>query len=174
LLDLKLQEDDNLIKLWYFDESGFSLNSNVPYAWQEKENRLHILSGRSKRLNVLGLLRRNNEFISGVFEGNTTIDTVLSFMESFVIDMTGKNVIIMDNATVHNIPEYKLFEWSEKGLKIVKLTPYSPELNIIEILWRFIKYKWLELSAYGSYKSLVESVCNILALVGIKYEINFV
>ena len=94
-------------------------------------------------------------------------------MESFVVDMDGKNVVIMDNASVHNIPESKLLEWSKKGLEIVKLTPYSPELNIIEILWRFIKYKWLELSAYGSYKSLVESVCNILALVGVNYEINF-
>lgn len=87
--------------------------------------------------------------------------------------MNGDNVIIMDNASVHNIPDYKLLEWSEKRLKILKLTPYSPKLNIIEILWRFIKYKWLELSAYKSYDSLVQSVCNILVLVGVNYKINF-
>lgn len=29
--------------------------------------------------------------------------------------------------------------------------PYSPELNLIEILWRQMKYAWLPLSAYLSF-----------------------
>ena len=67
----------------------------------------------------------------------------------------------------------KLLEWSEKGLEIVKLTPYSPELNIIEIFWRFIKYTWLEIEAYKSFEVLSNYIDNILSLVGIKYKINF-
>jgi hypothetical protein len=35
------------------------------------------------------------------------------------------------------------------SLLIIKyLPPYSPELNLIEILWRFMKYYWLPFSAY--------------------------
>ncbi|MBC6474874.1 MAG: transposase [Hormoscilla sp. GM102CHS1] len=30
------------------------------------------------------------------------------------------------------------------------LPTYSPQLNIIEILWRFIKYSWLNTDAYES------------------------
>ena len=170
---MKLQEDSGLVNLWYFDESGFSLNSNVPYAWQDRKKRLNVLSKNSNRLNVLGLLRRNNDFISYVFEGNTTNDTVMYFIENFVKNMTGKNVIIMDNAKIHNMNDKKLLEWSEKGLEIVKLTPYSPELNIIEIFWRFIKYTWLEIEAYKSFEVLSNYIDNILSLVGIKYKINF-
>ena len=43
----------------------------------------------------------------------------------------------------------------------------------IEILWRFIKYEWLEVSAYRNWKSLVESVEGILRGFGEKYVINF-
>ncbi len=45
-----------------------------------------------------------------------------------------------------------------KRLEIFFLPTYSPELNIIEILWRFIKYQWLETNAYESYSALVKAV----------------
>ncbi|MEG4854017.1 IS630 family transposase, partial [Microcoleus sp. B5-D4] len=50
---------------------------------------------------------------------------------------------------------------------------YSPELNLIEILWRFIKYQWLEIDAYSSWPSLVSSVEKILKGFGDNYVINF-
>jgi transposase len=53
------------------------------------------------------------------------------------------------------------------------LPTYSPELNIIEILWRFIKYEWLPFSAYSSFKQLVIEVENILIQIGQRFKINF-
>ena len=35
---LEQDEKEGLIELFYFDESGFSLVPEVPYAWQDKEN----------------------------------------------------------------------------------------------------------------------------------------
>ena len=37
------------------------------------------------------------------------------------------------------------------------LPPYSPELNLIEILWRRIKYTWLPFSAYACLNALSEA-----------------
>ena len=37
-------------------------------------------------------------------------------------------------------------KWVKRGLIIKYLPPYSPELNLIEILWRFMKYDWLPFS----------------------------
>ncbi|MBC6473073.1 MAG: hypothetical protein GDA48_09860 [Hormoscilla sp. GM102CHS1] len=56
-------------------------------------------------------------------------------------------------------------------LKETDLASDSPELNIIEILWRFIKYEWLNIDAYESWKSLVKAVEDVLQ--GGKYKINF-
>ncbi len=48
--------------------------------------------------------------------------------------------------------------------------PYSPELNLIEILWRKIKYNWLPLRAYLSFDHLQSELKNILDQFGSKYK----
>ena len=62
----------------------------------------------------------------------------------------------------------------ERGLTIFELPAYSPELNLIEILWRFMKYEWIEINAYSSWQSLVLSVEKIIGEFGENYAINFV
>jgi len=42
----------------------------------------------------------------------------------------------------------KLPEWEEKDFYIFNLPTYSPHLNIIEILWRRMKYEWLKPEDY--------------------------
>ncbi len=50
------------IDLRYVDESGFSLMSYSPYGWQEKGDEMKVKSKRSKRIDVLGFMRKNNQF----------------------------------------------------------------------------------------------------------------
>ena len=51
---------------------------------------------------------------------------------------------------------------------------YSPQMNLIEILWRFIKYEWIPLSAYQSRINLVDYVEKVPREFGENYVINFV
>ena len=67
----------------------------------------------------------------------------------------------------------KIPSWEKKGLFLYFLPAYAPELNLIEILWRFIKYFWIPFSAYLSFEALVEAVEDILINVGAKYKIAF-
>jgi hypothetical protein len=53
------------------------------------------------------------------------------------------------------------------------LPAYAPELNLIEILWRFIKYYWLPFSAYTSFQCLCKAVEDILTRFGTDYTITF-
>ena len=53
------------------------------------------------------------------------------------------------------------------------LPSYSPELHLIEILWRFIKYYWLPFSADTSFQCLCTAVEDILPRFGTDYTINF-
>ena len=83
---------------------------------------------------------------------------------------------MMDNSSVHqnNLLWDKEEEWAKKGLDVFFLPTYSPQLNIIEILWRKMKYKWLGTDAYEGFYHLVESVENILINFGTgEYTINF-
>jgi len=84
-------------------------------------------------------------------------------------------VVVIDNASMHTSNDFlnRLDRWKSRGLIIQNIPPYSPELNRIEILWRKIKYEWLDFSAYESFQSLKESLNDILANIGQKYKISF-
>ncbi|MEM9510964.1 MAG: IS630 family transposase, partial [Cyanobacteria bacterium P01_E01_bin.35] len=49
----------------------------------------------------------------------------------------------------------------------------SPKLNLIEILWKFIKYEWIELDAYENQNSLIKYLKKVLSSFSDKYVINF-
>ena len=49
----------------------------------------------------------------------------------------------------------------------------SPEFNLIDLLWRCMKYYWLPFSAYVSFQCLVAVIEEILARVGTEYVIAF-
>ncbi len=82
---------------------------------------------------------------------------------------------IIDNAPVHTSAAFlkKTEEWYSYGIGVHFLPPYSPELNLIEILWRKIKYEWLPFEAYSSYHHLKAEVLNVLDQLGEKYTITF-
>ena len=96
-------------------------------------------------------------------------------MDEFVKTITMKTVLVLDNASIHHSEKFnaKLCEWIQKGLRIFHLPAYSPHLNLIETLWRKIKYDWLKPSDYASWEHLKTTINNILASVGDFYKIKF-
>jgi transposase len=90
--------------------------------------------------------------------------------------MQGPTVVVMDNASIHTSEAFQeeIPKWEKKGLSIFYLPKYSPELNLIEILWRFMKYAWIEFWAYTSFAHLVQYVEEVIKNFGEQYKINFV
>ena len=54
------------------------------------------------------------------------------------------------------------------------IVKYSPKLNRIEMLWKAIKYTWLEWNAYLSMGNLIENLNFVLKNIGKKFNIQFV
>ena len=175
LQELKERAKKGEIDLRYVDESGFCLIPCIPYAWQSKQEKIQVKSQNSQRLNVVGFLNIDNNLDVYTFDKSINGDVIVACIDDFCKKIIKETVLVMDNSSVHqnNALWEKEKEWSEKGLTIFFLPTYSPQLNKIEILWRLMKYKWLEISAYESYSALVESVENILRDFGDKYTINF-
>ena len=171
------QEDSGDINLYFFDESGFTLEPCVPYAWQPVNETIELPSSKSKRLNVLGFVNRDCQFESFVFEGSVNTSAVVACFDEFAKSIKKETTIIIDNAPTHTSKEFtgNIEKWKKQGLNIEPIAPYSPELNIIEIVWRKIKYEWLPFSAYHSYDSLKSSLFDILKDIGINkhYTIQF-
>ena len=172
LIEQSKQKD---IDLFYFDESGFTLEPCVPYAWQPRGETIEVPCAKSKRLNVLGFVNRECSFTSVVFEGTVTSAVVVASIDHFISTLQRQTALVMDNASIHKSFEFQenIERWQQQGLTIVNIAPYSPELNIIEILWRKIKYEWMPFSAYESFQNMKESLFEILANIGKSYTINF-
>jgi len=176
LHDLQQQASQGELDLYYFDESGFCLTPYLPYAWQEKGQTIQLESRPSKRLNVLGFLSKRNELQAYSCLDSVDSNVVVRCINDFCKDIDKKTILVMDNSPIHTSETFQsnILLWKEKGLDIFYLPKYSPELNCIEILWRFIKYEWIELDAYKSWTHLVNYVENVLQNFGDKYKIIFV
>ena len=173
--ELIQQHQEHEIDLCYFDESGFTLEPCIPYAWQQKGETIEIPSSKSKRLNVLGFVNRDCEFNSFVFEGGVNTSIVTACIDEFSKQIKKPTTLVIDNASTHTSNEFNenLEKWKERKLTIYHIPPYSPELNIIEIVWRKIKYEWLPFSAYKSYISLKKELFDVLSNIGKTYNIEF-
>lgn len=166
----------NKVDLFYYDESGFSLNSNIPYAWHKKGADLTIKNSRSKNLTVSGFLATNGKLLYPYISNHSMdSETLIAIFDDFVSKLTKKSFVVIDNAPTHKSKIFKnnISRWEEKGLYIIYLPPYSPQLNKIEILWRLIKYNWMPIEAYNSIEDLNYHLDRILATFGKEYTINF-
>jgi len=160
----------------YFDESGFSLTPNLPYAWSAVGKTISIPSKMSKKLNVLGFLNINNSklFASTTYDKVDT-EVVIEVFNLFADQLKKDTIVVLDNAAIHRSKKFKskIADWENKGLRLFYLPPYSPQLNPIEQLWKFMKYYWIELDAYKSVENMKNYVEKVIVEYGINYEICF-
>ena len=80
-----------------------------------------------------------------------------------------KITLVMDNARYQRckaVMEYAL----EKGVTLLFLPSYSPNLNLIERLWRFVKKNALYNEYYSDFKAFKEGIDNCLNDVKDKYR----
>lgn len=170
---------DGDFDLYFMDESGFSLTPAVPYAWQDRgrQGTIGIPSAHSKRLNYLGLLNPATHALEAFsFEGSIDSTALIGAIDQFADLLTRPVVVIADNAPTHKSRAFteKLPDWERRGLTFYFISPYSPELNLIEILWRKMKYEWLPNSAYAGLNHLRLALADIFESYGdSKYVINF-
>ncbi|CAA6813813.1 MAG: Transposase [uncultured Sulfurovum sp.] len=104
-----------------------------------------------------------------------TSDKVIEVFDDFIETLDKPTVVVLDNASFHKSKKFKanLPRWSNKGLTLLYLPPYSPELNIIETLWRFMKYVWIDYSAYLSWDNMILYIQKIFDNYGKHYRICF-
>lgn len=112
-----------------------------------------------------------------IYATSENIDSqyIIECIDDFVKRIKKPTVLVMDNAPWHKAEVViKMQEqWQEKGLFLFFLPKYSPHLNLIEILWRKIKYEWLRPKDYESAKLLKQAVFNIIRKFGDEFSINF-
>lgn len=175
LQTLLVVAEAGIIKLYFGDESGFSLTPCVPYGWIKKGEQACILSQRSPRVNVFGLLSTDNDLHTYQTKQSLNANFIMECLENFSLQLSNPTVIVLDNASVHTcqVLEIKRESWEQKGLYLFFLPTYSPHLNRIERLWKQVKYHWLKAEDYLSLDVLQEALQTIFTGFGTSFTLNF-
>lgn len=173
--ELEVLSQARQIDLYYADEAVVSLVPCVPYAWQFTDEKVSMPSAQGQGVNCFALLARDNQRVIETTTEIITSQFIFEQMERFSVGLQKLTVVVLDNAAVHrarNIKE-RLGVWQERGLFLFYLPRYSPHLNIVETLWRKLKYEWLAAKDYSTRDTLCYAVRLALKAVGESLRINF-
>jgi transposase len=167
------------VQLFFQDEVGMSNIPNVQRAWSPIGSPHEAdASLPRKRVNVLGALNYGtNTLVHTLHEGNVTRDDVVSFVDKLAQQHSQAGIpiiVVLDNASIHcHIDDEKKHEWLMKHkLLLWHIPPYSPELNLIEILWKHAKYHWRKFTSWTK-DQLVCEVNKIFCEYGNEFKIDY-
>lgn len=175
LRELENLAEQGLIDLFYGDESQVSSQGYVPYGWQFADEKLAILVEKAYKINIFGLISRANQCTSAMTQKNIDSQFVVQQLDQWSFKISKATFVVLDNASIH---QSKLFQeslaiWQNRGLYIFFLPPYSPHLNIAEIMWRKLKTEWLVPEDYLEKDGLFYAVNRCMANIGSNLKINF-
>lgn len=168
-------EDEGEINLFFTDETGFNLTPCIPYGWQPVGEQWTIRSSKTRVSNLFGLMSRKGNLEVYATAENIDSQYIIECIDDFVQRIRKITVLIMDNAPWHKSKAVLEMQekWQEKGLFLFFLPKYSPHLNLIETLWRKMKYEWLRPKNYESSNILKDAIFNIIRNFGDEFSINF-
>lgn len=171
-----LEKKDAKSIVYYADGVHPTHNSRSTYAWIEKGEEFPqpTVSGRD-RVNINGLLNAYDvtDVIAHDCDSVNALSTKALYEKALIKPPEASVIyIISDNAKYYRNKDLR--EWI-KGTKIVQLflPAYSPNLNLIERLWKFLRKKVINTGFYQSKEMFRKAVMNFFARIdGYKEELE--
>lgn len=152
------KESPKLLQVWFWDESGFSLRVIRRKNWCLKGTRKKKRGDRRKgRINVMGGVRYSDKKRWVDFIPTSNSSNFYLVLQTFYEDLKQewieagnlgedfskkgcKIVLILDNASFHKKKEIlRKIEAEMPNLIIEFLPPYSPDYNLVELVWHSAK-----------------------------------
>jgi len=145
----------------YVDESGCDKTIGYRHGWAPRgvTPEKIVQYPRGKRYQILPAYDQDGIVYFRIYQGSTDAPLFLEFMEQllpYCSPFPGKrSVIIMDNASIHRDPEIEA-AFARVGVKLIYLSPYSPDKNPIEEFFAelkaFIRKHWMVFEANPEYE----------------------
>ncbi len=151
------------------------MSTVVPYGWQGADEDVFMPSMPGMGINCFAFLTRTNWCRFATTRHSITSQFVLEQVEHVSMNLSNLTVLVWDNAPVHTakLIQARRAVWEARGLFVLYLPRYAPHVNIVETLWRKLKYEWLAPTDYETTEGLCYTVRQALAAVGTRLWINF-
>ncbi|WP_257985127.1 IS630 family transposase [Bacillus sp. T33-2] len=140
--EVKKIENGEIDHILFEDESMIRDYQALQYTWFEKgKQRIIKTSGKHRGVKLLATV----DYVTGEIvwqeEDLYTAVEFLAFLKKVTEAYpTGNIALILDNARIHHAKLLEPFLKEMKGrLQLIFLPPYSPQLNVVEGLWKWLK-----------------------------------
>jgi hypothetical protein len=179
---LREQAQAGAIDLYFLDECGFAPTLPTTYTWARVGTRVVVpyVAPQGRRVNVIGALAPHGPQPRLAYHsrcGKIDSAAFIDFLWREVAHLPAPPqelpsayqrerpcVIVLDNYSVHRSAVVKnlLPALQAAAVAIFSLPPYSPELNVIEHLWRHIKHEDLPVRSFSEADALQAAVDGVL------------
>ena len=132
---------DMVEHLVFLDESGVNTNLTRLYGRAFSSQRAvdHAPLNTPRTTTVLSSIRLNGEKAFTTYQGGTTGERFVQYLkETLLPTLKPGDIVVMDNMRSHHVKAVREV-LEEKGMKVLYLPPYSPDLNPIEKMWSKMK-----------------------------------
>ena len=148
--------------LLFTDAAHFVRGAYLGILWCFERLFVRGPSGR-QRLNVLGALNAiSHELTMVTNETYVNAETFCQLLHMIAKEYVGQSVtVVLDNARYQKCQlVYQVAE--SLNIELLYLPPYSPNLNLIERLWKFVKKKCLYSKFYDNFSDFKASILGCL------------
>lgn len=135
-------------------------NTMAAYGWMKRGCKRHLKtnSGR-QRINFHGAINIETMQVTVIESKTIDADATIELFETLnqKYPLAKKLHIVLDNARYHYSIKVKEYLQENPRFNLVFLPPYSPELNLIERVWRYFKKNVLYNKYYPDIKAFREA-----------------
>jgi len=141
------------LRVYFQDESRFGQQGTLTNVWAQRGTRpTAVRQTEYDYLWVLGAVCPETGQAEGLLSPNLNTKIINVFLAQFSQTLAADEqaVMIWDGAGFHTSKQLIV----PANITLIKLPPYSPELNPIENLWHYLKSHFWSNKAYANYEAL--------------------
>lgn len=156
------EAEKGLRNVYFVDAAHFVLGAFLGFLWSFTRIFVKTPSGR-QRFNVLGALNAiTKELITVTNSTYITSTQVCELLNLIAQKNNGQVTVVLDNAAYQRCKA--VTDKAEAlGIELLFLPPYSPNLNLIERIWKFTKKNCLNSKYYENFDLFRTSITTFLA-----------
>jgi len=157
-------------QVFFMDAAHFVLSPFLGFLWSCVRVFIPAPSGR-QRFNVLGALNAVTKEIFTVT--NQTYITSVQVCELLTqLALLGAGLpttVVLDNARYQRC-KLVMAHAASLGIELLFLPPYSPNLNLIERLWKFVKKQCLYSKYYDKFEKFKQAISDCLETASVEHK----
>jgi len=158
------------IALYFLDASHFVMGAFSGRVWSVVRKYVKTASGR-QRYNVLGALNFVTKKVETIVNSTyITATQVMEMLDKLAALHVGQKIsIVLDNARYQRCKTVQNYA-KILGIELVFLPTYSPNLNLIERVWKLVKSEVLNACYHGTYNTFCNTIISCIGTLDTKFK----